>query len=236
MTQHSSADQRTIAHFAKDSGQWWQEDGPFAPLHALNPTRLAFITAHTGELKGKRLLDIGCGGGLISEPMARLGADVTGMDADANAIMAAKAHADAQGLNINYRIGMPEDLLADKTPAFDIVLALEIIEHVTDADAFIAMCAKLLKPGGTLICSTLNRTLSSYALGILAAEYVLRWVPPGTHQWKAFVRPAELARHCRTYGLNMKAVNGITYNALRKEFKLSDKDMKVNYIAAFTAV
>lgn len=230
----ASADQAAIAHFAKDSGQWWNDNGPFAPLHRLNPVRLNFITdaihAVFPVLKGLSLLDIGCGGGLVCEPLARLGAKVTGLDADANAIRTAKDHAGQSGLVIDYQCGMPENL---DNKQYDVVLALEVIEHVTDPAAFMRTCNDLVKPGGVLICSTLNRTPSSYALGIVAAEHILRWVPVGTHQWKQFVKPSELDRYARAYGLDMKAIKGIVFNPLKGEFNLSDKDIRVNYIAAF---
>lgn len=232
----NSVDEAEIQNFSKDSGHWWDENGPFAPLHRLNPVRMAYIRGQicarfqkdSGLLRpfeGLRVLDIGCGGGLICEPMARLGAAVTGIDADAQAIKVAQAHADEMGLGIAYQCAAAEDL----HNTFDIVLALEIAEHVTDLDDFIKSCAALCKPGGLLILSTLNRTAKSFALGIVAAEYLLRWVPQGTHHWKKFVKPSELARALRQYGANPQDVTGLIFDPLSGDFTLSDNDVAVNY-------
>lgn len=240
----TSINPKEIEHFSKDAGQWWDENGPFSPLHRLNPVRLAYlcgqIRQHYGlaenDLKpfGRlKILDIGCGGGLVCEPLARLGAKVTGIDADEKAIAVAKEHAAQSGLDIDYRATTSEDLLsADKKKnrtAFDVVLALEIIEHVNDVDSFVKSCVNLCKKDGLVIFSTLNRTPHSFAMGIVAAEYILRWVPRGTHQWKKFVRPSELARAIRRAGAKETDIKGIFYNALDSEFKLSD-DVSVNYM------
>ncbi len=243
MPQHSSADKGVIAHFAKDSASWWNESGPFSPLHRMNPARLDFIraeiTAHFGHrdgtrtpLSGLNILDIGCGGGLVCEPLARLGASVTGIDADAEAITAAKTHAQMQDLTIDYRAALPEDV----NDSFDVVLALEVIEHVPDQQGFMQLCAKRLKKGGLLIASTLNRTPLSYLVGIVGAEYVTRIVPRGTHQWNAFVKPSEMAAMGRKAQLDPKSVKGLYFNALKSDFEVSDKHLAVNYIMSLQAL
>lgn len=225
-----------IARFSKDAAHWWDESGPFAPLHRMNPARLSYmrgqICAHFGldmqSLKpfGKlSVLDIGCGGGLIAEPMARLGANVTGVDADAKAIEVAKAHAEKSGLKISYEAKAAEDL----NKAYDVVLALEIAEHVESTQEFVESCARLAKPGGMVLFSTLNRTARSFALGIVAAEYILRWVPRGTHDWKKFIKPSELARAARQSGLAPQDISGVVFNPVSGEFAVSKTDMTVNY-------
>lgn len=231
------ADPKEIENFAKDSSHWWDEKGPFAPLHRLNPVRLSYIRAqidaHFGldhkalkPFTGLTLLDAGCGGGLICEPMARLGAAVTGVDADTNAIAVARAHADQAGLPITYTAGTTHDLRG----AFDVVLALEIAEHVPDLNAFVQSCVDLCKPGGLLIFSTLNRTPKSFALGIVAAEYILRWVPRGTHDWKKFIRPSELGKALSRAGATPGDMTGLVYDPLaEKNFRLSASDVSVNY-------
>lgn len=230
----SSVDPAEIARFAQDSRDWWDESGPFRPLHRLNPVRLRFIRDRLAPadsslrpLAGMRILDIGCGGGLICEPLARLGAQVTGIDADAQAIETARAHAAESGLTIDYRAASAEDLRGEK---FDAVLALEIVEHVTDPDRFVHTAAGLCRPGGQIIMSTLNRTAKSFLLGIVAAEYILRWVPRGTHQWRKFVRPSALSRSLRAAGARVTHINGLVYNPVKDEFSLSPDDIDVNYL------
>ena len=242
----TTIDATTIAHFGKDSANWWQEDGAFSPLHRLNPVRLSFIIASLRRLlpqkttQGRQslaklhVLDIGCGGGLVCEPLARLGADVTGIDADANAVIAAATHAADQGLNITYQNAAPEDIAIGKQGSYDVILALEIIEHVNNPATFISLCAQMIRPGGVLICSTLNRTIASYLTAIIGAEYITRWVPRGTHQWQSFMKPHEMAALARDNGLELHAVEGLHYNPLRGDFSLSRKGLDVNYIAAFT--
>lgn len=182
-------------------------------------------------LKGLSVLDIGCGGGLVCEPMARLGADVTGIDADGTGIDAAKTHASLMGLKIDYKAAST-DTLKKQTPSFDIVLALEIIEHVTDIDAFVNDTLALCKPGGLVIFSTLNRTPKSFALGIVAAEYILGWVPKGTHRWKKFVKPSELSRAVRVHGGDILDICGMTFHPAKNTFRLSPGDLDVNYFMA----
>lgn len=235
----NTVDAREIQNFSKDAARWWDVNGPFAPLHKLNPTRLSYlrgqIDAHYGcnptdltPYKKLSILDIGCGGGLVCEPMARLGASVTGIDADTAAIDIARDHAAQSGLAITYRAVTTAGL----KQTFDVVFALEIIEHVTDPAQFMTEVAALVKPNGLVIFSTLNRTAKSYTLGIIAAEYLLRWVPAGTHRWKKFVKPSELARLARQAGLSPHHIQGMVYHPLDKEFVLSANDTDVNYFMA----
>lgn len=232
--------QSEIDQFAKDSAHWWDEDGPFKPLHMLNPVRMRYIKEQIcvhfdrdindiKALKGLSIVDVGCGGGLVCEPLARMGSNVTGADADAQAIDVAKEHAKQSGLKIKYKQGAAENL---KTK-FDVVLALEIIEHVSDPAIFVQNIATLAKPGGIVIFSTLNRTAKSYALGIVAAEYLLRWVPRGTHSWEKFVKPSEMRAHAKKSGLDALDVTGLVYNPFKSQFLLSDNDVAVNYFMSF---
>ena len=236
----SSIDAQEIENFSKDAGQWWDENGPFKPLHKLNPVRLSYIKAQICKaferniddlkaLKGLNILDVGCGGGLVCEPLARLGGNVTGADADAQAIEVAQGHAKASGLQIDY-LNKPAEEIDQQ---FDVVLALEIIEHVADPQSFVESVAKLVKPGGLVIFSTLNRNPKSFLLGIVAAEYILRWVPQGTHSWKKFVRPSELAKLGRAAGIEPQDITGLIFDPLKNEFRLSKSDLDVNYLLAF---
>jgi len=238
----STVDEAEIRHFAKDSAHWWDENGPFKPLHRANPARMKYLKSRIcghfsrdekslSGLEGLKILDVGCGGGLVCEPLARLGAEVMGLDADENAITAAKAHARQGGLSIDYRCIDAVDL----KEKFDVVLALEIIEHVPSPQDFVSMVADKVAPGGLVIFSTLNRTPKSYALGIVALEYVLRWVPRGTHDWKKFVKPSELASYARATGLEPTDVSGLVYNPVRDAFSLSATDVDVNYFMTLRA-
>lgn len=234
-----TVDAKEIEIFAKDSSDWWDEAGPFRPLHRLNPVRLSYIKericAHyalsTDTLKpfgGLSILDIGCGGGLVCEPMARLGADVTGIDADSNAINVAQAHAAQSGLEIDYRPVSTDGLIAsDKR--YDVVLALEIVEHVADVEKFVEHVMSLCKPAGVVIFSTLNRTPKSFLLGKIAAEYILGWVPKGTHDWKKFLKPSELASVIRSLGGETAHLEGMVFDPLKGDFKRSKTDLDVNY-------
>lgn len=240
MTQTAaSIDPAEIARFSALAAEWWDPQGKFRPLHKFNPVRLGFlrdrIATHFGRdaasdppLKGLRLLDIGCGGGLVSEPMARLGAAVTGADAGERNIGIARQHAGEAGVEIDYRCTSAEDLAA-AGEQFDVVLALEIVEHVADLDGFLAACGQMVKPGGLLIAATLNRTPKSFALGIVAAEYILRWVPRGTHDWKKFLKPHELAAGLRRGGLALKDVVGVSYDPFADRWRIS-RDTDVNYM------
>ncbi|MGF1626631.1 MAG: bifunctional 2-polyprenyl-6-hydroxyphenol methylase/3-demethylubiquinol 3-O-methyltransferase UbiG [Alphaproteobacteria bacterium] len=235
----STVDPAEIAKFAAMADAWWDPDGKFKPLHVLNPVRLGYIRdqlcAHFGRdprsvtsLAGLALVDIGCGGGLICEPMARLGAAVTGIDAAEKNIAVAGAHAAGQELAIDYRAVTAEALAAEGA-RFDVVLNLEIIEHVADPPAFIAASAALLKPGGVMVTSTLNRTARAFALAVVGAEYVLRWLPRGTHDWRKFVKPSELARYLRQAGLEMRDLTGLVYRP-GAGWTLDRHDVAVNYL------
>lgn len=235
----STIDEKDVQQFEQLGEKWWDESGPMKPLHRLNPTRLDYIRrsacAHfgrdadkVGTLKGLTALDIGCGGGLVAEPLARMGLDVTGADAGPENIRIAKAHAKAEGLKIDYQATTAE-ALADSGKQYDIVTALEIVEHVADVPLFLSACAALVKPGGMLIVSTLNRTAKSFALGIVAAEYILRWLPAGTHDWKKFLKPSEVAAPLTAAGLKLTDVRGLTYHPLTDTFALSADDLDVNY-------
>lgn len=239
--QDSTLDAREVERFSAMAREWWDPAGKFAPLHAMNPARLTYIRdsicAHFGRdgrapspLAGLTVSDIGCGGGLLCEPLARLGASVTGLDPARDTIEAARAHAATMGLEIDYRADRAETL-AGAGETFDTVLALEVVEHVPDVAAFLALVARLVKPGGLIIVSTINRTLKSYALAILGAEYVLRWLPVGTHQWDRFVTPGELAGSLASASLNETGRRGIVFHPLRGEWILSS-DTDVNYIMA----
>lgn len=235
----TTVDPDEIERFAAMAQDWWDPDGPMKPLHRLTPARMRYLAdrlaRHSGRgagaasLTGLSVLDIGCGGGLVSEPLARLGADVIGVDAAAKNIEAARMHAAEAGLKIDYRHGTAE-ALAEAGESFDAVLALEIIEHVADPPLFVRSLASLVKPGGLVVFSTLNRTAKSFALAIVGAEYVLGWVPRGTHAHDKFVKPSELARWCREAGLEVTDLTGLVYSPLAG-WTLDAKDLDVNYFA-----
>ncbi len=237
----TTVDDREIAHFSAIADEWWAPGGKFAPLHRLNPIRIGFIKDEAAKrfsrdaksarcLEGLRVLDIGCGGGLLSEPMARLGAEVVGADASATNIGVASAHATAAGLAIDYRATTAE-ALAEAGETFDIVLAMEIVEHVADLDLFIAETARMVRPGGLMVLSTINRTPKAFLLAILGAEYVLRWLPRGTHSYEKLVKPKELAAALGKAGLDVSAEAGVVYEPLADRWKVSS-DMDVNYMLA----
>jgi 2-polyprenyl-6-hydroxyphenyl methylase / 3-demethylubiquinone-9 3-methyltransferase len=237
----SSIDAAEVERFSRHAGDWWAPRGPMAALHKFNPVRVAYIrdlaaaryardAKKLDSLKGLRILDIGCGGGILSEPLARLGAQMVGADpAEAN-IEAARAHAEASGLKIDYRATTAEDL-ARANEKFDVVLAMEVVEHVADVAGFVATCASLVKPGGLLVAATINRTLKSFALAIVGAEYVLRWVPRGTHRWDKFVTPVELELALEKTGLRVIGERGVIYNLFADRWQLSS-DTDVNYMIA----
>lgn len=240
-TSPETIDPGEIDRFARLAGRWWDPDGEFRPLHRLAPARLSFLRTqlaqHFGRsersirpLTGLAILDIGCGGGLISEPLARLGAAVTGIDPAKENIAAAIQHAEPQGLDIAYRACRVEDLV-EQQAQFDAAVCLEVVEHVPDQQAFIGTCAALIRPGGLLILSTINRTLKAYALAIVGAEYILRWLPVGTHQWERFVTPDELTRHCQAAGLQPPSFEGLIYSPISGRWSLG-ADLDVNYMAA----
>ena len=232
-------DPAEVAKFTAMADDWWNPHGQFKPLHKFNPTRLAYIRDRVCKafdrnrhdetpLSGLRFLDIGCGGGLLSEPMARLGAEVVGADAAEANIKTAALHAEAQGLEIDYRAITAEELCA-AGEKFDVILNMEVIEHVADPAAFIAACAGMLKPDGLMFLATLNRTMKSFALAIVGAEYVLRWLPRGTHDWHKFITPGELEAMNAKAGLDIAASTGVSFNPLSDRWSLSG-DMGVNYM------
>ncbi len=234
----STVDPAEIAKFSKLSEQWWDPKGTMAPLHKINPLRLTYIrdaacrkfernAKSLNCLSGLRILDIGCGAGLLCEPLTRLGAQVIGVDPSASNIAAAKLHADKGHLSIDYRCTTVEEM--DPRERFDIVLAMEVVEHVSDVGMFLNRCAAMLKPGGLMVVSTLNRNWKSFALAIVGAEYVLRWLPRGTHQWEKFVTPDELARHLLDNRLTITEQTGVVYNLFADRWGLSP-DMDVNYM------
>ncbi|HTV37127.1 MAG TPA: bifunctional 2-polyprenyl-6-hydroxyphenol methylase/3-demethylubiquinol 3-O-methyltransferase UbiG [Xanthobacteraceae bacterium] len=234
-----TVDEGEVAHFSRLAGQWWDPNGPWATLHRFNPVRLGYIrdraAGHFGRdparldsLAGLRILDIGCGGGVLSEPLARLGATVVGADPVESNIAAAKVHAAQAGLSIDYRCTTAE-ALAEAGEAFDIVLAMEVIEHVADFRLFVEASAALVKPGGLMFVATLNRTIKSFALAIVGAEYILRWIPRGTHQWDKFITPDELEVALEQSGLRVIDEAGVIYNLFADRFQIST-DMDANYM------
>ena len=239
-----SIDPSEVAKFTAMAEEWWDPRGKFKPLHRFNPVRLAFIRktieAHFGlagptahPLTGIRLLDIGCGGGLISEPMARLGAEVTGVDAGEANIKTAMTHAAMCGLEIDYRMGTAEGLIDAGTPAFDVVLNMEVVEHVADARQFLHDTASLVRPGGLMISATINRTSKARMMAIFAAERILRWLPAGTHDYEKLVTPAEMQAALRAAGLDTQAAQGVTFNLVSQGWRLS-ADTDMNYMMVAT--
>src|SRR5581483_10251364 len=235
----STVDAAEVERFSRLGATWWDPLGPMAPLHKFNPVRLGYIRDQAvarfqrdpkrlDSLKGLRILDIGCGGGILSEPLARLGADVTGADPSAENIEVAKLHAANADLVIDYR-NTTAEALADAGERFDLVLAMEVVEHVADVPLFVSRCAEMVRPDGMMIVATLNRTLKSFALAIVGAEYVLRWLPVGTHQWDKFVTPNELEIALEQAGLRVSDERGVIYNPLADRWSLSS-DTDVNYM------
>jgi len=236
--QDSTVDAGEIAKFSKLSAEWWDPKGKMAPLHKINPLRLGYIrdaacrkfernTRSLNCLSDLRLLDIGCGAGLLCEPLSRLGAGVIGIDPSASNIAAAKLHADKGQLSIDYRCTTVEEI--DRRERFDIVLAMEVVEHVTNVGTFVSRCATMLKPGGLMVLSTLNRNWKSFAFAIVGAEYVLRWLPRGTHDWNKFVTPDELTKYLLDNRLNVTEQTGVVYSPFADRWSLSS-DMDVNYM------
>lgn len=231
----STIDPQEVEKFSRIADEWWDESGKFKPLHKFNPIRVGFIRRkieeHFKTISNLTILDVGCGGGLISEPFARMGANVTAIDASEKNIAVAKIHAEKSELKIDYRTSSAEELV-EKNEKFDVVFALEIIEHVADVENFIRSCSKLVKPNGLVFIATMNRTLKSLALAKIAVEYVLRWLPAGTHDWKKFLKPSEINSHATRNNLNLQCLRGFSYNILNDEWK-EVENLDVNYVAVF---
>jgi 2-polyprenyl-6-hydroxyphenyl methylase / 3-demethylubiquinone-9 3-methyltransferase len=237
-----TVDAAEVAKFEAMASEWWDPSGKFKPLHMLNPCRLDYVVGQVAAQFGRdrraarpfdglRILDIGCGGGLLAEPMARLGADVVGVDAAARNIPVARLHAEQSGLDIDYRHGTAE-ALAEAGEAFDVVLNMEVVEHVSDPAAYLAACHALLRPGGLMVCSTINRNPKSWLMAIVGAERVMRWLPVGTHDWRKFITPAELDALLRGAGLAPVDAKGFVFDPLGWSWSVSDRDLSVNYVTA----
>ena len=236
----TSVNKKEIDKFSKMANEWWDPDGKFKPLHKFNPTRIKYLKENivynfklknkSKPLSGIKILDIGCGGGLLSEPMSRMGANVTGIDASDKNIKIAKLHSKKNKLKINYLCSSPEKLKIEKK--FDVILNMEIIEHVEDVDFFLKSCSKLLKKNGLMFVATINKTLKSYVFAIVGAEYVLRWLPIGTHEWEKFVKPEDLKKILMKYDLSLNKLEGMNFNIIKDEWSISG-DLSVNYIAKF---
>ena len=236
----TSVNKKEIDKFSKMANEWWDPDGKFKPLHKFNPTRIKYIKENiinnfnlknkSRPLSGINILDIGCGGGLLSEPMSIMGANVTGIDASDKNIKIAKLHSKKNKLKINYLCSSPEKLKITKK--FDVILNMEIVEHVEDIDFFLKSCSKLLKKNGLMFVATINKTLKSYVFAIVGAEYVLRWLPIGTHEWEKFVKPEDLKKILMKYDLSLNKLEGMNFNIIKDEWSIS-RDLSVNYIAKF---
>jgi len=236
----TSVNKKEIDKFSKMADEWWDPEGKFKPLHKFNPTRIKYIKENiinnfklknkSKPLSGISILDIGCGGGLLSEPMSRMGANVTGIDASDKNIKIAKLHSKKNKLKINYLCSSPEKLKITKK--FDVILNMEIVEHVEDIDFFLKSCSKLLKKNGLMFVATINKTLKSYFFAIVGAEYVLRWLPIGTHEWEKFVKPEDLKKILMKYDLSLNKLEGMNFNIIKDEWSIS-RDLSVNYIAKF---
>ncbi len=236
----TSVNKKEIDKFSKMANEWWDPEGKFKPLHKFNPIRIKYIKENIinnfklknklRPLSGINILDIGCGGGLLSEPMSRMGANVTGIDASDKNIQIAKLHAKKNKLKINYFCSSPEKLKITKK--FDVILNMEIVEHVEDIDFFLKSCSKLLKKNGLMFVATINKTLKSYIFAIIGAEYVLRWLPIGTHEWEKFVKPEDLKKILMKYDLSLNKLEGMNFNIIKDEWSIS-RDLSVNYIAKF---
>ena len=236
----TSVNKKEIDKFSKMADEWWDPEGKFKPLHKFNPTRIKYLKENiidnfklknkSKPLSGIKILDIGCGGGLLSEPMSRMGANVTGIDASDKNIKIAKIHSKKNKLKINYLCSSPEKLKIGRK--FDVILNMEIVEHVADIDFFLKSCSKLLKKNGLMFVATINKTLKSYVFAIVGAEYVLRWLPIGTHEWEKFVKPEDLKKILMKYDLSLSKLEGMNFNIIKDEWSIS-RDLSVNYIAKF---
>jgi 2-polyprenyl-6-hydroxyphenyl methylase/3-demethylubiquinone-9 3-methyltransferase len=228
----SNADPAELAKFSALAHRWWDPQSECRPLHEINPLRLEWIEAVTGGLATKRVLDVGCGGGILAEAMKIAGGDVTGIDLSDKALAVAKLHRLESGVDVDYRLIAAEALATEAAATFDVVTCMEMLEHVPDPSSIVQACATLAKPGGTIVFSTLNRNPKSYLFAILGAEYMLQLLPRGTHDWSKFLRPAELAAFARRAGLDLAAMTGMTYNPLTRTYRLAP-DTSVNYLAAY---
>lgn len=239
---NTTVDAGEIAKFEAMAAEWWDVNGKFKPLHMLNPCRLDYITQQIAAefnrdlttrepFAGLRILDIGCGGGLLSEPMARLGADVVGADAAERNIPVAQVHAEQSGLDIDYRFTTAE-AMAEAGEQFDVVLNMEVVEHVADPLAYLTACQQLLKPGGLMVCSTINRNPKSYLMAIIGAEHIMRWLPKGTHEWHKFITPDELFDLIGNAGLEPVDRTGFVFNPIAWSWSLSGRDLSVNYVTS----
>lgn len=225
----SNVDHTEIAKFEALADRWWDPDGEFKPLHQINPLRLDFIDARSG-LAGRRVLDVGCGGGILSESMAHRGAVVTGIDMGEAPLEVARLHAEQAGVEVEYRRISVEEMAEAHAGEFEVVTCLEMLEHVPDPASVVRACAQLVKPGGQVFFSTINRNPKAYALAVIGAEYVLGMLPRGTHDYQRFIRPSELAGWCRKAGLEVREQSGLTYQPLTRRYRLSAHDVSVNYL------
>ena len=240
---NNTINKKEIEKFSKIAEEWWNPSGKFKPLHKFNPIRIAYIKENiinsfniknqTKPLKKVKILDIGCGGGLLSEPMSRLGADVVGIDASEKNIQVARLHAKKNNLNIKYLCTSPENF-KEKTK-FDVILNMEIVEHVEEVDFFLKSCSKLLKKNGIMFVATINKTLKSYIFAIIGAEYILRWLPIGTHEWEKFVKPNDLIKILKSHSCKLDRLDGMNFNLVKDQWSVS-LDKSVNYIAKFTKI
>jgi len=231
-TKHINVSQEEVDKFNELAHKWWDEGGEFKPLHQINPLRLNFIHEKV-NLKNKKVLDVGCGGGILSESMAKLGADVTGIDMGEKVINIAKLHALQSKLDIDYQCTSLEVLASQDSPLFDVITCMEMLEHVPEPSSIVSLCAKILKPGGTLFMSTINRNIKAYLFAVIGAEYILKLLPRGTHDYEKFIKPSELIAWCRQENLNIKTLKGMTYNPITDIYKLGD-DVSVNYLIEVT--
>jgi 2-polyprenyl-6-hydroxyphenyl methylase/3-demethylubiquinone-9 3-methyltransferase len=232
-TAPTNADPAELAKFSALAHRWWDPASEFAPLHAINPLRLGWIEEVAGGLAGKRVVDVGCGGGILAEAMATRGANVTGIDLGEKPLAVAKLHGLESGVRVDYRRIEAEALARDEPASFDVVTCMELLEHVPDPASMIRACATLARPGGQVVVSTINRNPKSYLFAIVGAEYVLRLLPRGTHDWSRFLTPSEVVRDARRAGLALAAMTGLVYNPLSRVYRLEKDDVSVNYLAAF---
>ena len=237
---NNTINKKEIEKFSRIASEWWDPNGKFKPLHKFNPTRIQYIKENTVDhykvkskshpLKKLKILDIGCGGGLLSEPMSRLGAEVTGIDASEKNINVAKIHSLKKKLRIKYICSSPENLKTNEK--FDVILNMEIVEHVDDVSFFLKNCSKFLKKNGLMFVATLNKTFKSYLFAIVGAEYILRWLPIGTHEWNKFVKPSDLVEHAKKNSMKIKKIDGVVFNPINQTWNINS-DKSVNYIALF---